>query len=47
MGLKAEMDLIFTLLPYGYPRSKLDKTVKSRFKDWIPAFAGMTSAVST
>jgi hypothetical protein len=22
VGLKAEIDLIFTLLPYGYPRSK-------------------------
>jgi len=25
---------------------KIDKTVKSRFKDWIPAFAGKTSMVS-
>jgi len=26
--------------------SKLDGTLKSLFKDWIPAFAGMTSVVS-
>jgi hypothetical protein len=25
---------------------KADKIVKSRFKDWIPAIAGMTSVVS-
>ena len=26
-----------------YSICNLEKTVKSRFKDWIPAFAGMTS----
>jgi hypothetical protein len=26
--------------------SNIDKIVKSRFNDWIPAFAGMTSVVS-
>jgi hypothetical protein len=29
-----------------YFRLKIDGIVKSRFKDWIPAFAGMTPVVS-
>jgi len=28
------------------PNLKYDKIVKSRFKDWIPAFAGMTAVIS-
>jgi hypothetical protein len=31
---------------WRYENMNLDMAAKSRFKDWIPAFAGMTPAVS-
>ena len=46
MAIKTSLAFMAYLPNPDMIKLKIDKTVKSRFKDWIPACAGMTSVVS-